>query len=151
MKTVQSYQFQARSFRLVGHRQGGDHQPATGRSGNPLTFEPYGELRDLFRELVYASDVKAVVMTRRGRKFLLRRRRARIIGPLVRMQEADDMGGLLAFAHDRRSGQGDAREGEQPAHVVRFLHRTERADDFVHVAAVPALAGQHHGLSSSLA
>ena len=26
---------------------------------NPLTLESYGELRDLFREMVYATDVKA--------------------------------------------------------------------------------------------
>ena len=29
---------------------------------NPLTFAAYAELRDLFRTLVYASDVKAVVV-----------------------------------------------------------------------------------------
>ena len=28
---------------------------------NPLTFESYAELRDLFRDLVYARDVKAVL------------------------------------------------------------------------------------------
>ena len=33
---------------------------------NPLTFDSYGELRDLFREMVYASDVKAVVFTGSG-------------------------------------------------------------------------------------
>ena len=30
---------------------------------NPLTFDSYAELRDLFRGLVYASDVKAIVLT----------------------------------------------------------------------------------------
>ena len=30
---------------------------------NPITFESYGELRDLFRELVYATDIKAIVFT----------------------------------------------------------------------------------------
>jgi 1,4-dihydroxy-2-naphthoyl-CoA synthase len=29
---------------------------------NPLTFESYAELRDTFRALVYADDVKAVVI-----------------------------------------------------------------------------------------
>ena len=28
---------------------------------NPLTFESYGELRDLFRDMAYATDVNAVV------------------------------------------------------------------------------------------
>ena len=30
---------------------------------NPLTFESYAEMRDLFRELVYLEEVKAVVIT----------------------------------------------------------------------------------------
>ena len=30
---------------------------------NPLTFESYAELRDLFRNLAYASDVDVVVIT----------------------------------------------------------------------------------------
>ena len=30
---------------------------------NPLTFDSYAELRDLFRALAYADDVKAVVIT----------------------------------------------------------------------------------------
>ncbi len=64
---------------------------------NPLTFESYGELRDLFRELVYASDIKAVVLTGEGGNFCSGGDVHEIIGPLVRMQETDDMGGLLAF------------------------------------------------------
>ena len=33
---------------------------------NPLTFDSYGELRDLFRALNYATDVKAIVVTGAG-------------------------------------------------------------------------------------
>ena len=44
---------------------------------NPLTFESYAELRDLFRALVYASDVKARRDDRRRRQLQLGRRRAR--------------------------------------------------------------------------
>src|ERR671933_722452 len=33
---------------------------------NPLTFDSYAELRDLFRLLVHADDVKAVVLTGAG-------------------------------------------------------------------------------------
>ena len=29
---------------------------------NPLTFDSYGEMRDLFRDLAYATDVHAVVI-----------------------------------------------------------------------------------------
>lgn len=30
---------------------------------NPLTFDSYAELRDLFRDLPYATDVRAIVLT----------------------------------------------------------------------------------------
>src|SRR5208282_3389473 len=60
---------------------------------NPLTFESYGELRDLFRELVYATDVKAVVLTGEGGNFCSGGDVHEIIGPLVKM----DMPELLAF------------------------------------------------------
>ncbi|GIR69703.1 MAG: hypothetical protein CM15mP74_09540 [Halieaceae bacterium] len=33
---------------------------------NPLTFDSYAELRDLFRNLAYASDVDVVVITGAG-------------------------------------------------------------------------------------
>ncbi|MBL8570249.1 MAG: enoyl-CoA hydratase family protein [Phreatobacter sp.] len=64
---------------------------------NPLTFESYAELRDLFLELVHASDVKTVVVTGAGGNFCSGGDVHEIIGPLVRMQEAGDMPGLLAF------------------------------------------------------
>jgi enoyl-CoA hydratase/carnithine racemase len=64
---------------------------------NPLTFESYAELRDTFRELGRADGVKAVVVTGAGGNFCSGGDVHEIIGPLVRMQEAGDMGGLLAF------------------------------------------------------
>ncbi len=64
---------------------------------NPLTFESYAELRDLFRQLPYAADVKSIVITGSGGNFCSGGDVHEIIGPLVRMQEADDMAGLLAF------------------------------------------------------
>jgi enoyl-CoA hydratase/carnithine racemase len=64
---------------------------------NPLTFESYAELRDLFRELNYANDVKTIVIVGAGGNFCSGGDVHEIIGPLVRMQEADDMAGLLAF------------------------------------------------------
>ena len=60
---------------------------------NPLTFDSYGELRDLFREMVYASDVKAVVFTGSGGNFCSGGDVHEIIGPLVKM----DMPELLQF------------------------------------------------------
>jgi enoyl-CoA hydratase/carnithine racemase len=64
---------------------------------NPLTFESYAELRDTFRNLTYAREVKAIVVTGAGGNFCSGGDVHEIIGPLVQMQEAGDMGGLLAF------------------------------------------------------
>ena len=64
---------------------------------NPLTFESYAELRDLFAALRHAQDVKVVVLTGAGENFCSGGDVHEIIGPLVRMQEAGDMAGLLAF------------------------------------------------------
>jgi enoyl-CoA hydratase/carnithine racemase len=64
---------------------------------NPLTLESYGELRDTFRDLVYADAVKTVVITGAGGNFCSGGDVHEIIGPLVEMQRKDDMSGLLAF------------------------------------------------------
>ena len=64
---------------------------------NPLTFESYAELRDLFRALAYGDAVKAVVITGAGGNFCSGGDVHEIIGPLVRMQEAGDTQGLLDF------------------------------------------------------
>jgi enoyl-CoA hydratase/carnithine racemase len=60
---------------------------------NPLTFESYAELRDTFRDLVYADDVHAVVFLPNGGNFCSGGDVHDIIGPLVAM----DMKQLLAF------------------------------------------------------
>jgi enoyl-CoA hydratase/carnithine racemase len=60
---------------------------------NPLTFESYAELRDLFRTLVNVDDVKAVVLTGAGEDFCSGGDVHDIIGPLVRM----DFPGKLRF------------------------------------------------------
>ena len=60
---------------------------------NPLTFESYAELRDAFRDLVYARDVKAVVIAGAGGNFSSGGDVFEIIGPLTEM----DMTGLLDF------------------------------------------------------
>jgi enoyl-CoA hydratase/carnithine racemase len=60
---------------------------------NPLTFESYAELRDLFRALVYWPEVKAVVLTGAGSNFSSGGDVFEIIGPLTRMTMPE----LLAF------------------------------------------------------
>jgi enoyl-CoA hydratase/carnithine racemase len=62
---------------------------------NPLTFESYAELRELFRTLVHVDDVKAVVIAGAGGNFCSGGDVHDIIGPLTRM----DMGRLLDFTH----------------------------------------------------
>jgi enoyl-CoA hydratase/carnithine racemase len=64
---------------------------------NPLTLESYAELRDTFRDLVYAGDIKTIVITGAGGNFCSGGDVHEIIGPLVEMQRKDDMAGLLAF------------------------------------------------------
>lgn len=64
---------------------------------NPLTFESYAELRDLFRNLAYDTVIKTVIITGAGDNFCSGGDVHEIIGPLVRMQDADDMSGLLNF------------------------------------------------------
>jgi len=60
---------------------------------NPLTFDSYAELRDLFRALAYSDDVKAVVIAGAGGNFCSGGDVHEIIGPLTKL----DMPGLLAF------------------------------------------------------
>jgi enoyl-CoA hydratase/carnithine racemase len=52
---------------------------------NPLTFDSYAELRDFFRALQYADDVKVVVITGSGGNFCSGGDVHEIIGPLTKM------------------------------------------------------------------
>ena len=60
---------------------------------NPLTFDSYAELRDLFRGLAAASDVRAVVLTGAGGNFSSGGDVFEIIEPLTKMAMPE----LLAF------------------------------------------------------
>jgi enoyl-CoA hydratase/carnithine racemase len=87
--------FQARHFSFAAP---GDGRVATVRLNrperkNPLTFESYAELRDLFRGLASASDVRAVVLTGEGGNFCSGGDVFEIIEPLTKMATHD----LLAF------------------------------------------------------
>lgn len=52
---------------------------------NPLSFDSYAELRDLFRALKHADDVKAVVLTGAGDNFCSGGDVHEIIGPLLQL------------------------------------------------------------------
>jgi enoyl-CoA hydratase/carnithine racemase len=60
---------------------------------NPLTFDSYAELRDVFRSMVEATDTKAVILTGAGENFCSGGDIHEIIGPLTKL----DMPGLLTF------------------------------------------------------
>jgi enoyl-CoA hydratase/carnithine racemase len=62
---------------------------------NPLTFDSYAELRDLFRALAQATDIRAIVLTGAGDNFCSGGDVHEIIGPLTTL----DMPGLMAFTH----------------------------------------------------
>ena len=60
---------------------------------NPLTFDSYAELRDLFRAMYDSSDIKALVLSGAGENFCSGGDVHEIIGPLTKL----DTPGLLAF------------------------------------------------------
>jgi enoyl-CoA hydratase/carnithine racemase len=60
---------------------------------NPLTFDSYAELRDLFERLRHASDVKVVVLRGAGDNFCSGGDVHEIIGPLVKLKAPE----LLMF------------------------------------------------------
>jgi enoyl-CoA hydratase/carnithine racemase len=64
---------------------------------NPLTFESYAELRDTFRQLNFADDVKVIIITGAGENFCSGGDVHDIIGPLVEMRNNNRMDELLAF------------------------------------------------------
>ncbi len=60
---------------------------------NPLTFDSYAELRELFRAAAQADDIKSIVVTGAGGNFCSGGDVHEIIGPLTKL----DMPGLLTF------------------------------------------------------
>jgi len=60
---------------------------------NPLTFDSYAELRELFRALPNVSEVRVVILTGSGGNFCSGGDVHEIIGPLTRL----DAAGLLEF------------------------------------------------------
>ena len=93
MKEIELANYQARHFHYQVQGKVATITLNRPERKNPLTFDSYGELRDLFRDMTYASDVKAVVFTGAGGNFCSGGDVHEIIGPLVNM----DMAGLLRF------------------------------------------------------
>ncbi len=77
---------------------------------NPLTFESYAELRDLFRQLKYAGDVKAVVLRGAGDNCCSGGDVHEIIGPLIGLPAPE----LLTFTRMTGDMVGAMRACPQP-------------------------------------
>src|SRR3954463_84835 len=77
---------------------------------NPLTFESYAELRDLFERLRHASDVKVVVLAGAGDNFCSGGDVHEIIGPLVKLKAPE----LLMFTRMTGDLVKGLRAGPQP-------------------------------------
>ena len=77
---------------------------------NPLTFESYAELRDLFGQLKFANDVKVVVITGAGNNFCSGGDVHEIIGPLVQLAAPE----LLMFTRMTGALVNNMRTCPQP-------------------------------------
>ena len=77
---------------------------------NPLTFDSYAELRDLFHRLRHASDVHAVVLQGAGGNFCSGGDVHEIIGPLVQLNAPE----LLMFTRMTGALVSEMRHCPQP-------------------------------------
>src|SRR5208282_473196 len=91
---------------------------------NPLTFDSYAELRDLFRALPYEREVRAIVFSGAGGNFCSGGDVHEIIGPLTNMAMPElldftrmtgdprlSAGGHRGGRRGMRRRRGDSRDG----------------------------------------
>jgi len=86
---------------------------------NPLTFDSYAELRELFRAMAYAVDIKAIVLTGAGGNFCSGGDVHEIIGPLTKL----GMPGLLTFT--RMTGRRPRKPIERRRSLRSATHRRD--------------------------
>src|SRR5512143_3202575 len=110
MQQIELAAYEARHFRYAVRGKVATITLNRPEKKNPLTFESYAELGALFRKLVCASDIKAVVVTGEGGNFCSGGDVHEIIGPLVAM----DMPGLLRFTRMTGELVKAMREAPQP-------------------------------------
>lgn len=93
MNLIQLTDYQAKHF--LWEAEGGIASITLNRPErkNPLTFDSYIELRDLFRQLAYADDIQTVIIQGAGGNFCSGGDVHEIIGPLTEMSMKE----LLAF------------------------------------------------------
>ena len=87
--------YSARHFRFEASEDGrvGTVRLNRPERKNPLTFDSYAELRDFFRDLTHASDIRAIVLAGAGGNFSSGGDVFEIIEPLTKMKMPD----LIAF------------------------------------------------------
>ena len=85
--------YQATHFRWAVQDGVGTVTLARPERKNPLTFDSYAELRDLFHQLKWADDVQAIVLTGAGDNFCSGGDVHEIIGPLIALKAPE----LLMF------------------------------------------------------
>jgi enoyl-CoA hydratase/carnithine racemase len=85
---------------------------------NALTFEVYGDLRDLFAELAHRTDVRVVVITGRGRAFCSGGDVYEIIGALL------DMDGKARLDFTRMTGAVVQNMRNCPLPIVAAVNGT---------------------------
>ncbi|MGQ0646171.1 MAG: enoyl-CoA hydratase family protein [Gemmatimonadaceae bacterium] len=66
---------------------------------NPLTFESYGELTEVFRALIHVREIKALILTGAGENFCSGGDVHEIIGPLVEAKAAGRTDDVLRFTN----------------------------------------------------
>jgi enoyl-CoA hydratase/carnithine racemase len=90
---MDTFDYQPRHFRWQQHGRVGVITLNRPERKNPLTFESYAELRDLFRTLTQVRAVRSLVITGAGENFCSGGDVHEIIGPLTKR----DANGLLDF------------------------------------------------------
>ena len=93
MQQIELAAYEARHFRYAARGKVATITLNRPEKKNPLTFESYAELRDLFGQLRYATDVNAVVIVGAGDNFCSGGDVHEIIGPLVKLKAPE----LLMF------------------------------------------------------
>ncbi len=93
MKTTQLSNYQAEHFQWQANAGVAQINLNRPERKNPLTCKSYAELRDLFRDLLYADDIHAVVINGAGGNFCSGGDVHEIIGPLTNMSMKE----LIAF------------------------------------------------------
>ena len=90
---------------------------------NPLTFDSYAELGALFGEMVYASDIKAVVFTGSGANFCSGGDVHEIIGPLVKMEMPELLQFTRMTGKSRRCAPARSRSSRRSTACAPALAR----------------------------